>query len=129
MSQTNYEPLIGPTTALINQDTEMGAAMQPDQFQGPTLDGSAASQLSTTSKRFKLAEIYGYKATSDSGAPTDNTGNVWLGFKVDGVLHLTDLIEPGAYVIIHPPEFGTDDLQDLWIWGGTASDSAFVRYN
>ena len=129
MSQIDWAPEVGPVAADYNQVSPDAAYSKPQQFLSDAVDGEVAIQLSTTSRRFKSADVYGYKVVADDGPPTNNTGNIYVGFHDGTTLKLVDQVPPGSYVIVKASDFAALDLSDVWVWGDTSGDKVFVRYN
>jgi hypothetical protein len=91
------------------------------------LPAGVTTPISATDLFVTQATFYGYKAVSQTAAPTNNVANVAIGPYVGGSAKLLDVIVPGGKVV-YAPSLGTKiNLKDM-AGSGTGTDAVYVTY-
>jgi hypothetical protein len=91
------------------------------------LPAGVTTPISATDLWVTEANFFGYKAISQTAAPTNNAANVAIGPVVDGLARLTDVVTPGGK-LTYAPAMGTKfNLKDI-AGSGTGTDAVFVTY-
>jgi hypothetical protein len=91
-------------------------------------------QLSTTSKPFQIAFIYGASALGQVGSTagytaTANTATVYVGESIGGRVYYTDqILNSLVPTIMLAPTNTFLDLVNFWLLTPTSRDSCFVKY-